>query len=149
MLNRGEARVRHIDYENAPFGRTVLTPSPYRWWLGFLAWCEHLSTGAPPSALVEKAALLADPLLLGIVILGSAILAAECFGSLSASLLSVGLVSLFPFITGFWPGAPDDRGLAQGLAMASVLLLSCAAATAPENEEARRRWFILAGIAGG
>jgi len=53
MLNRGEARVRHIDYENAPFGRTVLTPSPYRWWLGFLAWCEHLATGAPLSTLVE------------------------------------------------------------------------------------------------
>ena len=128
MLNRGEARVRHIDYENAPFGRTVLTPSPYRWWLGFLAWCEHLATGASPSTLVEKAALLADPLLWGITILGSAILAAKCFGSLSASLVSVGLVSLFPFITGFWPGAPDDRGLAQALAMASVLLLSCAAA---------------------
>jgi hypothetical protein len=149
MLNRGEARVRHIDYENAPFGRTVLTPSPYRWWLGFLAWCEHVATGAPSSALVEKAALLADPLLWGIIILGSAILAAKCFGSLSAALVSVGLVSLFPFITGFWPGAPDDRGLAQALAMASVLLLSCAAAAAPENEEARRRWFILAGIAGG
>lgn len=55
----------------------------------------------------------------------------------------------FPFITGFWPGAPDDRGLAQALAIASVLLLSCAAAAAPENGEARRRWFILAGIAGG
>ena len=149
MLNRGEARVRHIDYENAPYGRTVLEPSPYRWWLGFLAWCEHLATGAPPSALVEKAALLADPLLLGIIILGSAILAAKCFGSLSASLASVGLVCLFPFITGFWPGAPDDRGLAQALAMASVLLLSCAAAAAPEDEKARRRWFILAGIAGG
>jgi hypothetical protein len=149
MLNRGEARVRHIDYENAPFGRTVLTPSPYRWWLGFLAWCEHLATGASPSTLVEKAALLADPLLWAITILGSAILAAKCFGSLSASLMSVGLVSLFPFITGFWPGAPDDRGLAEALAMASVLLLSCAAAGAPEDEHARRRWFILAGIAGG
>jgi hypothetical protein len=33
--------------------------------------------------------------------------------------------------------------------MASVLLLSGAAAAAPENEKARRRWFILAGIAGG
>jgi hypothetical protein len=149
MLNRGETRVRHIDYENAPFGRAVLTPSPYRWWLGFLAWCEHLATGAPPSTLVEKAALLADPLVWGIIILGSAILAAKCFGSLSASLVSVGLVSLFPFVTGFWPGAPDDGGLARALAMASVLLLSGAAAAPPEDEKGRRRWFILAGIAGG
>jgi hypothetical protein len=149
MLNRGEARVRHIDYENAPFGRAVLAPSPYRWWLGFLAWCEHLATGAPSSTLVEKAALLADPLLWGVIILGSAMLAAKCFGSLSASLVSVGLVSLFPFVTGFWPGEPDDRGLAQALAMASVLFLSLGAAAAPENEKGRRRWFILAGIAGG
>jgi hypothetical protein len=149
MLNRGEVRVRHIDYEDAPYGRTVLTPSPYRWWLGFLAWCEHLATGAPPSTLVERAALLADPLIWGVIVLGSTILAAKCFGSLSACLVSVGLVSLFPFITGFWPGAPDDRGLAQALAMASVLLLSRAAAAAPEDEKARRRWFILAGFAGG
>jgi hypothetical protein len=147
MLNRGEARVRHIDYENAPFGRTVLTPSPYRWWLGLLAWCAHLATGARPAALVERAALLADPLLWGIIILGSAVLAARYFGPLSASLVSIGLVSLFPFITGYWPGEPDDRGLAQALAMASVLLLSAAAVA--ENEKARRRWFILAGIAGG
>jgi hypothetical protein len=149
MLNRGEARVRHIDYENAPYGRAVPTPSPYRWWLGLLAWCGHLATGAPSSTMVERAALLADPLLWGIVLLGSAILAAKCFGPLSASLVSVGLVGLFPFITGFWPGAPDDRGLAEALAMASVLLLSCAVAAAPENQKATRRWFILAGIAGG
>ncbi|HEY3757752.1 MAG TPA: hypothetical protein VGL42_16480 [Opitutaceae bacterium] len=63
--------------------------------------------------------------------------------------MSVGLVSLFPFAVGFLPGAPDDRGLAQALAMASVLFLSIAAVAPPENEKARRRWFILAGIAGG
>ena len=130
-------------------GRTVLTPSPYRWWLGFLAWCDHLAAGASPATLVEKAALFADPLLWGIIILGSAALAATCFGSFSASVVSVGLVSFFPFITGYWPGAPDDRGLAQALAMASVLFLACAAAAASENKEAMRRWFILAGIAGG
>jgi hypothetical protein len=149
MLNRGEARVRHIDYENAPFGRTVLTPSPYRWWLGFLAWCEHLATGAPSSTLVEKAALLANPLLWGIVLLGSAILAARRFGALSASFVSVGLVSLFPFITCYWPGSPDDRGLAQSFAMASVLLLCGGAAAARGHEGTRKWWFILAGVAGG
>jgi len=149
MLNRGEARVRHIDYENAPFGRTVLTPSPYRWWLGFVAWGGHLAVGAPPSTLVEKAALWADPVILGILLLGLVILAAKYFGSLSASLVSLGVVSLFPFTTGFLPGAPDDRGLAQAFAVASVLLLSIATVATPANEMARRRWFILAGIAGG
>ena len=33
MLARHEWRVRHVDYDNAPFGRDILTPSPYRWWL--------------------------------------------------------------------------------------------------------------------
>lgn len=149
MLNRGEVRVRHIEYENAPFGRGVLTPSPYRWWLGFVAWCGHVATGVPASILVEKAALWADPIILGILLLGGVILTARYFGSLSASLVSVGLVSLFPFTTGFLPGAPDDRGLAQALAVASVLLLAIGTVATPANESARRRWFILAGIAGG
>src|ERR1700676_2191525 len=31
MLARGEARVRHVDYENSPGGREVSSASPYRW----------------------------------------------------------------------------------------------------------------------
>lgn len=149
MLNRGEARVRHIDYENAPFGRAVTTPSPYRWWLGFVAWCGHAATGAPTSALVEKAARWADPVILGIVLVGSVVLAAKYFGWLSASLVAIGFVSFFPFAPGFLPGAPDDRGLAQALALASVLPLAVAAGAAAGKEAARRRWFVLAGVAGG
>src|SRR5688572_31441304 len=90
----------------------------------------------------------ADPVALGILLLGVAILAAKYFGALSAALVSVGLVSLFPFTTGFVPGAADDRGLAQALAVASVLLLAVATVATPANERARRLWFILAGIAG-
>ena len=45
-----------------------------QWCLDFVAGCEQRVTGAPPSALVEKAARLADPLLLGIVLVGSVIL---------------------------------------------------------------------------
>ena len=148
-LNRGEARVRHIDYENAPFGRTVLTPSPYRWWLGFVAGCGHWGGGTLGSTRVEAAALWADPIIMGVMLLGFVILAAKHFGSLSASLVAIGLVSLFPFTTGFVPGAPDDRGLAQALAVASVLLLAVATVVTPANGKVTRRWFILAGIAGG
>jgi len=149
MFNRGEVRVRHIDYENAPFGRAVLTPSPYRWWLGFLAWSEHLATGAPASTRVENAALWADPVILGLIILGLVILSAKYFGALAASFASVGLVTLFPFTTGFLPGAPDDRGLAEALAIASVMLLSVAVIAAAENPKWTRYWFMLAGVAGG
>src|SRR4051794_2765660 len=38
MVTQGEPRVRFVRYENAPVGREVNTPSPYRWWLGFVRW---------------------------------------------------------------------------------------------------------------
>ena len=41
MFARGEGRVRHVDSDNAPFGREVNATSPYRWWLGFVAWVDH------------------------------------------------------------------------------------------------------------
>ena len=47
MLARSEWRVRHIDYENAPLGRAVHSASPYRWWLGLVAWCDHTLSGRP------------------------------------------------------------------------------------------------------
>ncbi|HTF42511.1 MAG TPA: hypothetical protein VK641_01365, partial [Terriglobales bacterium] len=50
MFKRSEWRVRHIDYENAPDGRAVNSPSPYRWWLGLIAWCDHLVSGRTPAA---------------------------------------------------------------------------------------------------
>ncbi len=34
MIATREWRVRHVDYDNAPAGRPVYSPSPYRWWLG-------------------------------------------------------------------------------------------------------------------
>src|SRR5882762_2240432 len=60
MLARSEWRVRHVDYDNAPFGREVRSPSPYRWWLGLVAWCEHALSGRPLGQAVERAAWLAD-----------------------------------------------------------------------------------------
>ncbi|MEO7412696.1 MAG: hypothetical protein ABIZ81_05005, partial [Opitutaceae bacterium] len=63
MLARDEWRLRHVDYENAPFGREVHAASPYRWWLGLVAWLEHVISGRPLGLSVERAALWADPLL--------------------------------------------------------------------------------------
>src|SRR5207342_3356262 len=56
MLAHGEARVRHVDYDNAPFGREVRTPSLYRWWLGLVAWCDQIFSGRPLGQAVERAA---------------------------------------------------------------------------------------------
>lgn len=123
MFSRREWRVRAIDYENAPAGRSVSAASPYRWWLGFVAWCDHWLSARPLARSVERAALLADPLLHGLLVLGTTLLVARRFGALSAALTAIGLAVTFPFAAGFVAGAPDDHVLGQGLALWSVLLL--------------------------
>lgn len=151
MFNRAEWRVRHIDYENAPFGRAVHTPSPYRWWLGLVAWGEHVASGRTPAQSVERAALIADPLLHFLLLLGATLLVAWRFGVLPAALISIGVVTVFPFAAAYLPGAPDDRGLAQIFALGGVLLLAAGLRThaTPGNAKSARRWFILAGVTGG
>jgi hypothetical protein len=158
MFARGEARVRQVDYENAPFGREVSSASPYRWWLGLLAWLDHALSGRPVGMSVERAALVADPLLQLLLVGGAAAVVAWRLGRFAAALLSVGLAAAFPFASGFLPGMPDQRGLAAICAFASILALLAGMNPPPtEGVEDRgasggrraRRWFALAGVAGG
>ena len=144
MLARGELRVRHVDYENAPFGREVSAASPYRWWLGTVAWVHHELSGTPVGMSVERAALYADPLLQGLLVAGSALLVAWRFGGFAAAVVSVGLVGMFPFASEFLPGMPDPRGVEAGAAFASILLLLAGARSAGS-----RAFFVAAGIVGG
>jgi len=150
-----EARVRHVDYENAPFGRDVSSASPYRWWLGALSWLDHALCGRPVGMSVERAALVADPLLQLVLVAGAAAVAARRFGLFAAALLSVALAAVFPVASGFLPGMPDQRGLAWICALGSILALLAgmnppagAQGGAPEDR-GPRRWFALAGVAGG
>lgn len=170
MLARGEWRVRRVDYENAPTGREVHTASPYRWWLGLIAWGDHLISGQPLGFTVERAALWADPLLQLLLLIGTTVYVARQFGILPAALLSLGLALLFPFAGGFVPGVPDDKSLTWICALWSVLPLlagtyAYGAVPTPvksgktRNESAApdtaqvdlrlRRPFLLAGVAGG
>jgi hypothetical protein len=153
MLDRAEWRVRHVDYENAPDGRAVLSTSPYRWWLGLVAWCDHVVSGRGAGPALERAALMADPLLRLLVLLaGATFFTAWRFGAFPAALLSVGAAALFPLAGDFIPGAPDEHGLAQVLALWSVLpLLAGIGALHSSAEGARvraRRWFFCAGVIG-
>src|ERR1017187_10536590 len=152
MFARGEWRVRHVDYENFPLGREVYAASPYRWWLGLVAWCHREVSGGPIDRSVEWAALIADPLLLLLLGAGTTIFVARRFGILPAALLSAGMVALYPFSTEFFPGAPDDYGLAQGCAVWSViaLLVGTGVFGSDGQDTGRRgRWFFAAGVAGG
>jgi hypothetical protein len=145
MFAKAEWRVRHIDSENAPFGREVHSPSPYRWWLGWVAWCDHALSGRPLGLAAERAALWADPLLHLLLVAGSTLLVARQFGVWPAAVLAVGLVSIYPFAGGFLPGVPDDRSLTSIFALGSILPLLGAIRDATPS----RRSFALAGLAGG
>ena len=147
MFARSEWRVRHIDFENAPDGREVYSASPYRWWLGLVAGLRHAMSGSPLGPSVEWAALYADPILLVLLGVSTAVFVAWRFGALAAALVSAALATLFPFASSFLPGIPDDHGLSQAIALWCVLPLL--AGTSPGVDSARaRRWFAAAGAAG-
>ncbi len=156
MLTRGEWRVRHIDYDNAPYGRATHLASAYRWWLGFLAWCDHAVSGRPLPLALERAALLADPLLHGMLLVTVVLFAARRLGFFPAILLSAGIATIFPLAGGFLSGAPDHHGLAWACALASTLLLATGLRTqrvqqlpAANIGRVVRSDFFLAGVAGG
>ncbi len=142
MLTRGEGRVREVAYDNAPLGRAVHAASPFRWWLGLLAWTDHTLSGRPIAQSVEQAALWSGPLLHLLLLLGSTVYATYRFGAKSAALLSVGLAGLYPLAGEFLPGVPDDHGLALVCAWATGLLLVA-------GLNGHRASFLLSGIAGG
>jgi hypothetical protein len=148
MLGRREWRLRHIDYENAPFGHDVAATSPYRWWLGLLAGLDHLVSGVPAARAVERAGLYADPLLLLLVIAGASLFVSRVFGYLAALVVAGAAATLYPFATAFLPALPDDRALALAAALASLLPVLAGARAAGVPGPAARRWFVAAGVLG-
>lgn len=154
MLGGSELRVRRVESDNAPFGRVTYSPSPYRWWLGLVAWFDHIARREPLGVAVERAALVANPSLQIVLLIFGTAMVARWFGSTAAILFPVGVVTLFPLATVFLPGAPDSRALSLIISLLSILPLVRSArerSTAPtlladQNEEHR---FVLGGIFGG
>lgn len=148
LVAGGPWRLRHVNYDNSPQGREVFAASPYRWWLGFLAWVDHALSSRPLGVSVERAALIADPLLHGLFLIGSVTLAAAWFGRFPAAMLALGLAAMFPFAGSFLAGQPGDHGLVLACILWSVLPLLAGGGAANERRSATRRFF-LAGVAGG
>jgi hypothetical protein len=151
MFDRGEIRVRHIDYENALSGREVFAASPYRWYLGVLALVHREITGDPIGESIEWSALYADPLLLFLVASLTAAFVWRRFHPLAGSILGAAMLTLYPFAAEFVPGVPDDGGFALSIVVWSILLVLTGAGLsgAPGGEVRTRRWFVAAGIVGG
>jgi hypothetical protein len=148
MLARGEWRVRHVDYDNAPHGRPVWSASPYRWWLGAVAIGDHLTSDRPMGAAVERAARLADPLLQLVLLIATVILAARFFGPTAAALLSICIVAWVPLSGAFIAGHPGSDGLAAIVVLWSILPLLIVG-VGKHDERIVRRHFLAAGMVGG
>lgn len=144
-----------VDYDNAPVGRSVTAPSPYRWWLTLLAFGDRTFFRHSYSVSFERAALIADPLLLffGVGVLVA--LVHRSLGAKASAVLAVGGFTFFPFASAFLPAAPDVRGLVALLVLWSVVLLVIGLRS-PKKESgsqqescgrAHNGWFIAAGIA--
>lgn len=161
MLGRGEPRIRHVDYDNVPGGREVHWASLFRWWLGALAWIDHAFTGRPIGICVERAALIASPLLLALALPALGWLVARRFGSGAATLTIGTFVGARACFAYFYTGNPDHHGIAILAAFASVLGIVAAGAGAVSDDSAgratgpcgtlrtARRWFLFSAVGGG
>lgn len=121
MAARREWRIRHVADENAPFGHPVLSPSPYRWWLGFSGWCDHVFSRRSMGLAIEHAALWADPVLFVLGMVVTILFTAWRFGAHAAAIAALGLATFFPLAATFLPGVPDDTGVSRLFALWSVL----------------------------
>lgn len=147
MMARGEWRLRHVDYDNAPTGRDVRTASVYRWWLGAVGKAISLFSGKPVGVGVERAALWADPLCLVLLALTVFVLATRWFGAWAAGTAVLGLAALSPLISSFLAGAPDAQTLALAVTTLSTLTVLAGVTVSPEGK--RRVLFFVGGAAGG
>ncbi len=147
-------RLREVDYDNAPDGRRVRTASAYRWWLAGIAWVDHSVLGTPMGLSVERAALVADPLVQLLMVLVTSILLARYFSGWSAALFSLGSVAIFPLGGAFAPGQPGESTLLLACSLWSVLFIAGGIQSLNTGGQGSslgtsRRRFLLSGLFGG
>ncbi|MDQ8203897.1 hypothetical protein [Pelagicoccus sp. SDUM812003] len=119
----GGLRFKQIGYDSAPEQRPLIRTSPYRWYLLSVGRLHHLLTGQSLGYSIEQASLYADPLLLALLLVGTATLCARYLGSSSAIAVSLAGICLFPFSAAFQAGSPDQHSLAWALSLGFALCL--------------------------
>ena len=147
MIARGDWRIRHVDYDNAPAGREVHWSAPLHWWLAGLAWIDHAMFGRPIGQSVERAVLYHGPVMLVVLLVGLGGFLLREFSPLVAAVFALGAVATFPFHLDFVSGYADHHGLANICGLLTVLFLLAGARGGPRD--CNRRWFAASGIAGG
>lgn len=143
LRQQGDWRLRQVDYDNAPTGRTVQSPSAVRWWLaGVTPWLGAEGQANPS---VAAASLKSEPLLHITLILGVTGLVAWQWGAFPAAMAALVVGLGFPVIGSFQAGAPSTRGL-MTLVGTGSLLSFLVGLQAPLRPRFGRIWWIISGI---
>ncbi len=148
LAPNGHWRIREVRYDNAPIGRTILTPSPYRWWLALAAEADRLVSGRPIGLSVERIARIADPILFVLLIAGAVTLIGWRMGRWPAAVLSIAFITLFPLGGAFLPAQPNDGSLVLVCVSLSLLLLLAGIRPRHANGGGKARparWFFASG----
>lgn len=153
MATGVSTRLRWVNYDNAPFGRRIDSPSLYRWWLQGVAFVYRFSTGSSQGKAIETAVLYGDVVLQILMVLSLGAIVAEYSGFFAGALCAMGCAGLYPLGACFVAGVPDEKGIAIGCALWSVLpILLCLLDRESKRESSSDRtfWaFVAAGIIGG
>ncbi|MEX2044263.1 MAG: hypothetical protein WD941_02850, partial [Opitutus sp.] len=154
MFADGDWRPRRVRYDNAPDGRELHWSMPYRLWLASLAAADSALTGRSAGLAVERAALVANPVMLAMVLLVLVPLTARALGGASAAVLALAAAGS-PAVQGlFDAGAVDHHGLAAACALGCVSCLLFGIRPPPEPgseavmDSRVRRWFIASAFCG-
>jgi hypothetical protein len=151
MARQGRPRVHYTDYDNAPAGRQVHWASGFAWWLIALGALHRAATGAPIDRAIDAMAPYANPILLALVLIASALAVARRRGPWAGAAVAVGWVSPFLLFESFLAGYPDHHGVIAATCLGMVLCLQAGGGgLVRAGEEARaRRYFMAAGVLSG
>lgn len=142
----GVWRLEKVDYDNAPTGRGVESPSALRWWLAWLSGDGKDSDGVRDR--VAAASLNSNPIL-HLVLFGLLVsIWMWRWGFFPAAAGSLILGLYYPLIGSFHPGAPTSAGMAT--VFCGIMWISFTAGLKAELHLGRgRSWWIISGIAAG
>lgn len=155
MARKGLLRVHYAYYDNAPNGRQVHWASGFAWWLITLGALHHAATGAPIDRSIDAMAPYANPILLALVLLASALAVARRHGPWAGAAVAVGWVSPFLLFESFLAGYPDHHGIIAATCLGMLLCLQAGGGGLVSDadraiEAARaRRCFMAAGVLAG
>lgn len=157
LLEGGSWRPRHIDWDNAPWGRPNQWSSPLIWAMAGTARLASLVTNRPAVELLSVTSPWINPVLFCLFLGASALLLGRRFSPWIAGLLLLSLATLPPIMRSFSVLHIDHHGLIDIPALWMSLFLLFGVVGRNESqpvaavvaERTSRGWFLAAGILGG